>query len=369
MQSQSEAVIELLPLLVISLSALWVYWDASGHKIGKVPVKGGFFNKSAGTWGLVTLLFWVVVFPAYLIARHKLVAQARELPVDSPARRWKATAFALFPVAALAALLALGGVTLIGYAGIPSCEDPRTLELVSSILQGQIKTNAPNAPGGFDIRYTSVISDGFDDSAKRWTCRAQTRITPPTALTDLVLKRLTAARSNVVNMFARLVGQATGLPDPAPMKKGYYGVDISYRSMKELQGGQHLVEITAESGEASAFSAFMALAAEVTPRAGGEAQAAGQGATPAATPTEPEPTTGPREGQISLQVQSFEMCGEEALCVHVENGATLKTNAYALDETATKLIEVAAKAKGRVCFTGVSGGGTEYLFEGVKSGC
>lgn len=32
-------------LLLVSISALWVYYDAKKHKIGKTTGKSGFFNK------------------------------------------------------------------------------------------------------------------------------------------------------------------------------------------------------------------------------------------------------------------------------------------------------------------------------------
>lgn len=81
--------------MVIAVSAVWVYLDASKNRIGKTSAKG-FFNLSAGAWGTVTLLLWIVGFPAYLSKRRALLETARTEPRDSPGRALKAVVLALF---------------------------------------------------------------------------------------------------------------------------------------------------------------------------------------------------------------------------------------------------------------------------------
>lgn len=358
-----DAVLQfLLPSFLVSLSALWVYWDASGHKVGAIEAQGGGF--SAGNWGVAVLLIWVVAFPMYLIQRGKLVRAALEAPVDSIHRGRKAAAFGSIP-------LVLGGVCLVAFVSakaIPGCADSRTLDIVSSILQRQITTGAPSLQAVFDIEYTSVFSEGYEENAKRWTCRAQVRVTPSKALTNLVLEELTAARGNAFNVFAGLFGQPIyNAPDPELMKKGRYDIGISYRSFMELKEQRQMVEITAASGEDAALMAFAALAKEVSTQGGGAGQPGKQGETKMASSA--SSPAGSTEAQMNLQVKSFEICGPEAFCVYTEKGLTLRTNATTLDNAAMDLISDAAKKKGRVCFTDVSGAGTEYFFEGAKSGC
>jgi len=75
-------------ILFITACALWVYLDATKNKIGKTSA-GGMFNMSAGAWGVVTLLIWIIGFPAYLIKRNALKIIADENPVDVKGRIWK----------------------------------------------------------------------------------------------------------------------------------------------------------------------------------------------------------------------------------------------------------------------------------------
>lgn len=82
-----------IPIL-LPFSAVWVYLDASKHRIGVTPDNDSkFFNLSAGGWGVATLLLWIVTFPAYLIQRDTLLELAKSYPVDSPKRLAKAFAF------------------------------------------------------------------------------------------------------------------------------------------------------------------------------------------------------------------------------------------------------------------------------------
>ncbi|MEB3752976.1 hypothetical protein I2F62_01240 [Acinetobacter sp. MD2(2019)] len=74
------------------LCSIWVYIDASGHKIGKTP-QGGFFNLAAGWWGTLSLLIWFITFPLYLSKRKKLMGLAKKHPVESKARMLKISIF------------------------------------------------------------------------------------------------------------------------------------------------------------------------------------------------------------------------------------------------------------------------------------
>ena len=76
------------------LCPLWVYIDASGHKIGRTP-QGGFFNIGAGWWGVLSFLVWIVVLPLYLIKRKKLIAIAKTYPIEPKARKIKIFIFVL----------------------------------------------------------------------------------------------------------------------------------------------------------------------------------------------------------------------------------------------------------------------------------
>lgn len=51
----------LIMLAIVIITAVWVYEDAKKRKLDK--------GESATAWALGTLLFWIIVFPYYLIKR------------------------------------------------------------------------------------------------------------------------------------------------------------------------------------------------------------------------------------------------------------------------------------------------------------
>ncbi len=79
---------------IIPVTSVWVYFDATANKIGKIPDEKGMFNMSAGAWAIVTLLLWIIGFPAYLIKRGSLIAKAKARPVEVKARIAKTLALA-----------------------------------------------------------------------------------------------------------------------------------------------------------------------------------------------------------------------------------------------------------------------------------
>jgi hypothetical protein len=70
--------------LVVVASSVWVYLDATSHGIGKVHGRRAPLNQPAGVWAAMTLVFWVLAFPAYLAARRELLASAAQSPVHPP---------------------------------------------------------------------------------------------------------------------------------------------------------------------------------------------------------------------------------------------------------------------------------------------
>jgi hypothetical protein len=69
--------------LIVVLSALYVYYDATKHRIGKIAGEAGFANLHAGGWAICTLLLWIVAFPLYLFKRKALIAKASDHPIDA----------------------------------------------------------------------------------------------------------------------------------------------------------------------------------------------------------------------------------------------------------------------------------------------
>lgn len=87
--------------LLIVVSWVWVYFDATSNKIGKVGDDIGIFNMHAGAWAIATVCLWVVAFPAYLIKRKSLIEKAKLNPVEPVGRQIKLVALAAFGVAVL----------------------------------------------------------------------------------------------------------------------------------------------------------------------------------------------------------------------------------------------------------------------------
>jgi hypothetical protein len=81
--------------LVVCASAMWVYYDATRHKIGKIPNKSGMTNMSAGAWAVVTFFMWIVGLPVYLINRQRLIQEASTSPVEPSGRALKLVAMGL----------------------------------------------------------------------------------------------------------------------------------------------------------------------------------------------------------------------------------------------------------------------------------
>jgi len=99
--------VNVLIAVIIVVSALWVYWDATANKIGKIPGAGGLFNMSAGAWSVVTMFLWIIGFPAYLIKRSTLIERAQNQPVVVSGRIVKMIILAV--IGALWVLLTLAG--------------------------------------------------------------------------------------------------------------------------------------------------------------------------------------------------------------------------------------------------------------------
>jgi hypothetical protein len=146
----------MISIVVVVGSAVWVYLDATQHKIGgDVP---------AGVWATFVLLLWIIGLPAYLIQRHGLIEKAQQNPVEVKNR---------VPVPlVLCAIGAVGiGLVYMNYASgsLPACDNAQVMELA-----GQAVRNAPLVKlSGIQVK--SVTDGGeasYDASAEKRTCRA-----------------------------------------------------------------------------------------------------------------------------------------------------------------------------------------------------
>lgn len=149
--------------LVVSASALFVYLDASANRIGKVSNQVGMFNMSAGAWALATLFLWAVAFPAYVLKRGALIAQAKANPVEPPRRMVKASTIA-------AAGMALTALSAIPYVRgtLPSCDSPNVVALAEKIVRDAplVRTSGLAIKG-----ITLPVEQEYDRTEEARVCR------------------------------------------------------------------------------------------------------------------------------------------------------------------------------------------------------
>ena len=150
-------------LVLVCVSAFWVYWDATGHKIGKLPDEKGTFNISAGSWAMVTLLLWIVGFPAYLINRSRLIEKAKESPVDSKLRYGGATVLAV-----LALCASFGAYSMYSTGTLPNCNSPEVVQLTNQIVS---ESPAVQILGLTDISISSHGEKHYNSSSETRFCR------------------------------------------------------------------------------------------------------------------------------------------------------------------------------------------------------
>lgn len=142
---------------LVAFSAVAIYLDASHYRIGRVDGDPSLTNISAGEWGFAVLALWIVAFPAYLIARSRLIARAEEHPRESDGRPAKA-----------AALGAAGGLLVwvsTGFGGLPACDAPE----VTSLLRTIAGRSAP----GVDVHFGSYGEVAAETTSDRRMCRCE----------------------------------------------------------------------------------------------------------------------------------------------------------------------------------------------------
>jgi len=149
-------------IAVIAISAVWVYLDATKNNVGKIPDEKGMFNMSAGAWGIVTLLLWIIGFPAYLLKRGALIEKAKENPIEVNGRKGKAIALSV--VGGLWVLLSVGGASL---SALPDCDSAGAKSLVGQIISGM---PVVKASGAKFVSVKNVVEQGFNKETQIRSC-------------------------------------------------------------------------------------------------------------------------------------------------------------------------------------------------------
>lgn len=150
---------------VVVASAIWVYLDATKNKVGKVPGAGGMFNMSAGAWATVTLLLWIIGFPAYLIKRNSLIERAKSDPVEVGGRGAKTAVLSV--LGGLWVFTAFSGAAL---SSLPTCSASDTATLVRQIIEDM---PVAKAAGVKYVALKDVEEQGFNENAQIRSCAAK----------------------------------------------------------------------------------------------------------------------------------------------------------------------------------------------------
>jgi hypothetical protein len=152
----------ILTVLMV-VTSLWVYLDATTNKIGRISGARGMFNLSAGGWAAATFLLWVVAFPAYLLKRRALVEAARAAPVEAKRRGAGLTALAL--LGGLSIFLTVAGSS---QGGLPRCDSKD----VARVLESIPLVKAAVEVGG---RLSGYGEAAYDGPSQKRTCRVTVR--------------------------------------------------------------------------------------------------------------------------------------------------------------------------------------------------
>lgn len=120
--------------LLMVISSVWVYLDATKHKIGKVKEvvdnrKIVSYN-SAGAWGIGTLGLWIIAFPLYLIKRKKKIELAKSYPVVVKYRNVKTII-----LGAIGFIWVLFSAASAAYASLPECGSYEAKETIQEIVE------------------------------------------------------------------------------------------------------------------------------------------------------------------------------------------------------------------------------------------
>jgi hypothetical protein len=153
-------------LALVTGSAVWVFWDATKNKIGKIEGEKTWNNMSAAAWATVTLLLWIVGLPGYLVSRSVLIERAKQSPVEPKARELKLLVLSVFSLAVTGFAFAAAN------AQVPQCTDPAALETAKTAIANTIGAGFMQAANP-SIEAAQQIA--FDSSSGQRTCRAQLR--------------------------------------------------------------------------------------------------------------------------------------------------------------------------------------------------
>lgn len=156
--------LSIIVVVIVAITSVWVYLDATKNKIGKIVDEKGMLNLPAAQWAIGSLMLWIVVFPAYVLKRKSLIEKAKGSPVEVTGRAWKA---ALLAVVGLIFIL----ITIPSFLSnnLPACDSPEVVSLAENVVK-----NAPaiKTLGIQSIKIKVPAEKYYDSASEKRVCRA-----------------------------------------------------------------------------------------------------------------------------------------------------------------------------------------------------
>lgn len=158
----------IIAILIVVITSIWIYIDATKNKIGKILDEKGMFNISPGEWTAGALLLWIIVFPAYLIKRKSLIEKAKKFPVDTKGRGLKTILLASI-VLGIIILIAIPSYLTYTKGDLPTCDSPEVIATTEKVIK-----NSPLFKlTGLQIKSISVPAErSYDPNIEKRVCRA-----------------------------------------------------------------------------------------------------------------------------------------------------------------------------------------------------
>lgn len=159
----------ILVAVIVAASTLWVYWDATRLRIGRIKDQKG-LNLSAEFWALGTLFLWVFFFPAYLIKRGELRQRAEGNPINS---RHKPLWYTLFGL--MGAAFIWNAYVNQPESQVPNCSAFATKSLIKDILTNNLQQNRVQGEPTIHVNAPRTLESGFGT----YRCKAMVDIQLP----------------------------------------------------------------------------------------------------------------------------------------------------------------------------------------------
>ncbi len=162
--------------LIVAASILFVYYDTTKNKIGKISGEKGFLNLSPGLWAIATWLLWIVAFPLYLINRSKLIEKAKQNPQEISDKKRKVV---LGILGVIVALVFLNFIAVSGCSqSVPKCGDTKTIDLVTQIADREMgKQLGAEAAKIFSYSLGAIRTTNTNEQTGAHECACQLSIT------------------------------------------------------------------------------------------------------------------------------------------------------------------------------------------------